>query len=157
MGYLTLKLEGAVGYRPKGCLEEVPKQLTQSNSRRRIQCGNWVRLLHIGSAMKLLGPTGLDVCGLEIGAGFKLKPSTAMALRTAAAAPRGLRRLFSSISSPSFLPPQTPPAAQAREKPEPSTNLFISGTSFFSFLIFILFFSVSSFYPLLFYDLPFYF
>ncbi|XP_048323265.2 organelle RRM domain-containing protein 2, mitochondrial isoform X1 [Ziziphus jujuba] len=52
-----------------------------------------------------------------------------MALRTAAAAPRGLRRLFSSISSPSFLPPQTPPAAQAREKPEPSTNLFISGLS----------------------------
>ena len=45
-----------------------------------------------------------------------------MALRAAVAAPRGLRRLFStSPFSSSLNPPQRPQA-------EPSTNLFVSGT-----------------------------
>ncbi|PON55761.1 Splicing factor-like protein [Parasponia andersonii] len=56
-----------------------------------------------------------------------------MALRSAAAAavaaPRGLRRLFSTASTSPFIPPPTSAAAQAREQPEPSTNLFVSGLS----------------------------
>ncbi|XP_030513648.1 organelle RRM domain-containing protein 2, mitochondrial [Rhodamnia argentea] len=47
-----------------------------------------------------------------------------MALRLAA--PRGLRRLFST--SP-FFPPPTAAAAQPRVEPEPNTNLFVSGLS----------------------------
>ncbi|PQQ09845.1 glycine-rich RNA-binding protein 4 mitochondrial [Prunus yedoensis var. nudiflora] len=53
----------------------------------------------------------------------------ALTLRAAAAAAagptRGLRRLFST----SFIPPMNSPAPQAREKAEPSTNLFVSGLS----------------------------
>ncbi|KAF4394611.1 organelle RRM domain-containing protein 2, mitochondrial [Cannabis sativa] len=53
-----------------------------------------------------------------------------MALRSAAAAaPRGISRLFSTISTSHFVPPPSPAAAQAREKAEPSTNLFVSGLS----------------------------
>jgi hypothetical protein len=53
----------------------------------------------------------------------------AMALRTAAAAPRGLRRLFSTISNPAInFPPSAATSAQQRETREPSTNLFVSGT-----------------------------
>ncbi|XP_040986932.1 organelle RRM domain-containing protein 2, mitochondrial [Juglans microcarpa x Juglans regia] len=53
-----------------------------------------------------------------------------MALRiAAAAAPRGLRRCFST-SIPAFnFPPSAAAAAQQREKAEPSTNLFVSGLS----------------------------
>ncbi|KAG6637477.1 organelle RRM domain-containing protein 2, mitochondrial [Carya illinoinensis] len=53
-----------------------------------------------------------------------------MALRTAAAAaPRGLRRFFST-STPAFnFPPSAAAVAQQREKAEPSTNLFVSGLS----------------------------
>ncbi|KAF3453555.1 hypothetical protein FNV43_RR03995 [Rhamnella rubrinervis] len=50
-----------------------------------------------------------------------------MALRSAAAAPRGLRRLFSSVSTFGF--PPSPAAAPGREQAEPSTNLFVSGLS----------------------------
>ncbi|KAE8125690.1 hypothetical protein FH972_020468 [Carpinus fangiana] len=55
----------------------------------------------------------------------------AMALRTAAAAaPRGLRRLFSTTSNPAInFPPSAATATQQREKREPSTNLFVSGLS----------------------------
>ncbi|XP_062169385.1 organelle RRM domain-containing protein 2, mitochondrial [Alnus glutinosa] len=55
----------------------------------------------------------------------------AMALRTAAAAaPRGLRRLFSTISNPAInFPPSAATSAQQRETREPSTNLFVSGLS----------------------------
>ncbi|XP_022981627.1 organelle RRM domain-containing protein 2, mitochondrial-like [Cucurbita maxima] len=38
-------------------------------------------------------------------------------------------RLFSSTSISSFIPPPLPPSAQQREKPEPSSNLFVSGLS----------------------------
>jgi hypothetical protein len=56
-----------------------------------------------------------------------------MALRTAAAAaaaaPRGLRRLFSTTSNPAInFPPSAATATQQRETREPSTNLFVSGT-----------------------------
>ncbi|GMN31588.1 hypothetical protein TIFTF001_003330 [Ficus carica] len=52
-----------------------------------------------------------------------------MALRSAA--PRVLlRRLFSTTSASPFIPPLTPAAAQTREQPEPSTNLFVSGLRF---------------------------
>lgn len=52
----------------------------------------------------------------------------------AAAAPRGLRRLFCTnptSSSPSFPFTSTPPsgAAPARQMAEPNTNLFVSGLS----------------------------
>ncbi|XP_021894777.1 organelle RRM domain-containing protein 2, mitochondrial [Carica papaya] len=48
----------------------------------------------------------------------------------AAAAPRGLSRLFSTASSifPS-IPPQAGTAVPAREQAEPNTNLFVSGLS----------------------------
>ena len=44
-------------------------------------------------------------------------------------------RLFSSASTSSFIPPPLPPSAQQREQPEPSTNLFVSGNSFFLNLV----------------------
>lgn len=43
-------------------------------------------------------------------------------------------RLFSSASTSSFVPPPLPPSAQQREVAEPSTNLFVSGNSFFLYL-----------------------
>ncbi|KAI4322843.1 hypothetical protein L6164_022498 [Bauhinia variegata] len=54
-----------------------------------------------------------------------------MAMRAAVAAPRGLRRLFSttSTSTPSFIPLPTSTTAPARETAEPNTNLFVSGLS----------------------------
>ncbi|KAJ4726178.1 Glycine-rich RNA-binding protein [Melia azedarach] len=50
-----------------------------------------------------------------------------MAMR-AVAAPRSLRRLFSTSPFPSFNPPPNA-AAQQQPKAEPSTNLFVSGLS----------------------------
>ncbi|KAJ7948515.1 Glycine-rich RNA-binding protein [Quillaja saponaria] len=55
-----------------------------------------------------------------------------MAMRAAvAAAPRGLRRLFSTTptSGSTLFTPQANGAVSAREQAEPSTNLFVSGLS----------------------------
>ena len=54
-----------------------------------------------------------------------------MALRSAAAASsRGLvRRIYSAASTSPFVPPRTPAVAQGRERAEPSTNHFVSGSS----------------------------
>ncbi|XP_042477931.1 organelle RRM domain-containing protein 2, mitochondrial [Macadamia integrifolia] len=49
-----------------------------------------------------------------------------MAMRAAAAAPRGLRKLFSSFAFP---PPSSNAANTAPPPAEPSTNLFVSGLS----------------------------
>ncbi|KAK4255618.1 hypothetical protein QN277_008596 [Acacia crassicarpa] len=52
------------------------------------------------------------------------------AMRAAVAAPRGLRRLFSTTTTSTFMPPPpTSPGAPGREKAEPSPNLFVSGLS----------------------------
>ncbi|XP_034678560.1 organelle RRM domain-containing protein 2, mitochondrial [Vitis riparia] len=49
-----------------------------------------------------------------------------MAMRAAAAAPRSLRRLFSTST---FIPPPITAATPATPPAEPSTNLFVSGLS----------------------------
>ncbi|GAB4849575.1 Organelle RRM domain-containing protein 2, mitochondrial [Ancistrocladus abbreviatus] len=61
---------------------------------------------------------------------FHLKPRSLKEHKTMAAiraaAPRGLRRLFSTST---FIPPPVPKATQAPAAAEPSPNLFISGLS----------------------------
>ncbi|KAJ7981648.1 Glycine-rich RNA-binding protein [Quillaja saponaria] len=54
-----------------------------------------------------------------------------MAIRAAAAAPRGLRRLFSTIptSMSTLFPPPANGGVSALEQAEPNTNLFVSGLS----------------------------
>ncbi|XP_054792962.1 organelle RRM domain-containing protein 2, mitochondrial-like [Prosopis cineraria] len=51
------------------------------------------------------------------------------AMRAAVAAPRGLRRLFSTTPTSTFIPPPPSATAPAREMAEPSPNLFVSGLS----------------------------
>uniref|UniRef100_A0A2C9W898 RRM domain-containing protein n=1 Tax=Manihot esculenta TaxID=3983 RepID=A0A2C9W898_MANES len=54
----------------------------------------------------------------------------AMRARAAlAAAPRSLLRLFSTNSTPSFIPPPTSSETSARQQADPNTNLFVSGLS----------------------------
>lgn len=59
-----------------------------------------------------------------------------MAMKTATtvagAGPRGLRSVFSTLSTNSSFPSQP---TTNRPQPQPSTNLFISGTSSISFYI----------------------